>query len=225
MGRLRRGLAHAANFDSFDLEEATAPAGVVCKGPLREAPFEGAPQVRCAPDRGCTVVRLACSCAPWPPHTRHASLPTTPVQSLLEAVNEFLEAERHVLRQGMQEQQAATAAAELAPAPGQGRIRGAAEAAPSGSAGNWQKKGGGAAVAAAAAAASPWADALGASALLAAASGVSAGLDLMELQLAAAAEAAAQARGGARQELVVVASLLTKAPNLAGLARTCEVFK
>jgi tRNA guanosine-2'-O-methyltransferase len=30
---------------------------------------------------------------------------------------------------------------------------------------------------------------------------------------------------GGRQELIVVASLIDRIPNLAGLARTCEVFK
>lgn len=103
---------------------------------------------------------------------------------------------------------------------------------PAGSGGgsNWQKKGGGAAapagIAGAAAdgglpavASGPWADALGSAALLAG------GLDGTEAELAEAAVAAAAARGGPRQQLVVVASLLTKAPNLAGLARTCEVFR
>lgn len=113
--------------------------------------------------------------------------------------------------------QAATAAAELAPATQQQQL-GA-----QGGGTNWQKKGGGAAVAGPAAA-GPWADALGAGALLAATGGDS-GLDLTELEQGAAEEAAAAARGGPRQELVVVASLLNKAPNLAGLTRTCEVFR
>lgn len=123
--------------------------------------------------------------------------------------------------------QAATAAAELAPLAHQQQPppqqQGGAQICGS----NWQKKGGGAALAgpaAAAAAAGPWAEALGSGALLAAAAGGS-GLDGTDLELGAAEAAAAAARGGPRQELVVVASLLTKPPNLAGLARTCEVFR
>lgn len=167
-----------------------------------------------------------------PAHSSHPPI-LTYTQSLLEAVIEFLAAERQAVRQGLQKSRAAAAAAELAPP--------AQQQAPSGSSSNWQKKGGGAAVAASAVAASteaaaasaaaarvvpagPWADALGAAALLSA-SGGSASLDATEAELAAATDLADVARGGPRQELVVVASLLTKAPNLAGLARTCEVFR
>ncbi|EFN52863.1 hypothetical protein CHLNCDRAFT_138347 [Chlorella variabilis] len=64
-----------------------------------------------------------------------------------------------------------------------------------------------------------WAAALGTPALL------GGSLDGAELELAAAEEATSGSRSGPRQELLVVASLLTKAPNLAGLARTCEVFR
>ena len=106
-------------------------------------------------------------------------------------------------------------------------------AAATSSSSNWQKKGGGGSVAAPAAApsatAGPWAEALGTAALLAANSSNlhlsnSAGLDDTERELATAGEAAAAARGAPRQQLLVVASLLSKLPNLAGLARTCEVF-
>lgn len=114
--------------------------------------------------------------------------------------------------------QAATAAAELAPVTQQQPQLGT----PAGGS-NWQKKGGGAALAGPSVA-GPWVEALGAAALLSAAGG-SSGLDSTDLELGAAEEAAAAARGGPRQELVLVASLLTKAPNLAGLARTCEVFR
>jgi tRNA G18 (ribose-2'-O)-methylase SpoU len=38
-------------------------------------------------------------------------------------------------------------------------------------------------------------------------------------------EAIATAQTKARQELIIVASLIDKVPNLAGLARTCEVFR
>jgi tRNA G18 (ribose-2'-O)-methylase SpoU len=38
-------------------------------------------------------------------------------------------------------------------------------------------------------------------------------------------EAIATAQNEARQELIIVASLIDKLPNLAGLARTCEVFR
>lgn len=114
--------------------------------------------------------------------------------------------------------QAATAAAELTPVtqpqPQLGTPAGGS---------NWQKKGGGAALAGPSAA-GPWAEALGGAALLSAAGG-SSGVDSMDLELGVAEEWAAAARGGPRQELVLVASLLTKAPNLAGLTRTCEVFR
>ncbi|PRW33151.1 methyltransferase TARBP1 [Chlorella sorokiniana] len=143
-------------------------------------------------------------------------------QPLLEVVQSFLAIERQALRHDMRQREAATAAAELAPTIQQQQQQ-QQLGHQSGGGSNWQKKGGGAAVAGPAAA-GPWADALGASALLAAAGGGS-GLDGTELELGAAEEAAAAARGGPRQELVVVASLLTKAPNLAGLARTCEVFR
>lgn len=175
----------------------------------------------------------------------NAPQPTPAWQPLLEVIQGFLAVERQALRQDLKQRevsptachrphgckatrgasnqlprlpmpQAATAAAELAPAQQQAQVLGSSSS-------NWQKKGGGAA-AAAPAASGLWADALGAAALLSAAAGGS-GLDGTELELAAAEEAAAAARGGPRQELVVVASLLTKAPNLAGLARTCEVFR
>ena len=100
---------------------------------------------------------------------------------------------------------------------------------------NWQKKGGTSAATQDGAAVGPWGAALGTAALLANASdSASAGFegDALESELAAvaaeaadAAAAASTAAGyGARQQLVVVASLLSKVPNLAGLARTCEVF-
>lgn len=43
--------------------------------------------------------------------------------------------------------------------------------------------------------------------------------------LASAVRDAARAGAAARQELIVVASLVDRLPNLAGLARTCEVFR
>lgn len=46
---------------------------------------------------------------------------------------------------------------------------------------------------------------------------------LLQVVAGAAAEVAQQA-GPPRQELIMVASLVDKVPNLAGLARTCEVF-
>lgn len=42
---------------------------------------------------------------------------------------------------------------------------------------------------------------------------------------ASATAASGQPGGGGRQGLIVVATLIDKVPNLAGLTRTCEVFK
>jgi hypothetical protein len=132
--------------------------------------------------------------------------------------------------------QVAGAIAELAPPMYQQQGEGSQQPGPPASASstNWQKKGGGgsaapAPAAAASAAAGNWAEALGTAALLSANtsslhSSSSAGLDGTERDLATAGEAAAAARGAPRQQLLVVASLLSKLPNLAGLARTCEVF-
>jgi hypothetical protein len=125
-------------------------------------------------------------------------------QSLLEEVAAFLAAERQQLRHDLHQVRTAALAREHT-------LRGpAATSQPpaSSAAANWQKKGGGGA----------WAAALGAAALR------SGGEDGLEAELAAA-EAAAASRAGPRQELLVVASLLSRAPNLAGLARTCEVFR
>jgi hypothetical protein len=43
--------------------------------------------------------------------------------------------------------------------------------------------------------------------------------------VAGAAAEVAQLAGPARQELIVVATLVGLVPNLAGLCRTCEVFR
>ncbi|KAL4440005.1 hypothetical protein ABPG75_003006 [Micractinium tetrahymenae] len=234
--RLRRGLSHTFLFDTFDLDRAVTPAGMLCT--VRRVRGGRGRQRR---DRQQTVqpallcVRLArlplLSWLSFPQGTSvlraDASFEGAP-QPLMEAVQAFLSSERQSLRQDFRDSKAAATAAELAPAAQPGQLP------PAGAGGgsNWQKKGGGAAVSAGiagaaaggggpsgAAASGPWADALGSAALL------GGGLDGTEAELAAAAEAAAAARGGPRQQLVVVASLLTKAPNLAGLARTCEVFR
>ena len=47
--------------------------------------------------------------------------------------------------------------------------------------------------------------------------------DAVQVLAGAAAEVASQGRP-ARQQLIVVATLVGRVPNLAGLCRTCEVF-
>jgi hypothetical protein len=120
------------------------------------------------------------------------------------------------LRQELQQDRTATATAQLA-LPAQPSSHQSAAAAHSGSSSNRQKKGGGGG-SGAGQAGGAWAAALGTPALQAG------GFDAVEAEAAAADEATAGSRRAPRQELVVVASLLSKAPNLAGLARTCEVF-
>jgi tRNA guanosine-2'-O-methyltransferase len=74
----------------------------------------------------------------------------------------------------------------------------------------------------------PWGAALGLAALAEAPGTsveVAAAEDEADPLRRAVDEAAAAARAGARQELIVVASLVDRLPNLAGLARTCEVFR
>ena len=69
----------------------------------------------------------------------------------------------------------------------------------------------------------PWGAALG----LAAISAAHPRVDSLEADVLRRAvdESVAASKTDARQELIVVASLLDKLPNLAGLARTCEIFR
>ena len=165
---------------------------------------------------------------------------------LMEAVLDYLQGERQKLRQRMAADLAAAAEADIArgqqqqqqqqevdshhlqlqqqqePEPEEGGARTS----------HWQRKitplDRGLAVT------DPWAAVLGTPALAAASRGSCSpgdswvGGDLAEGDAAAAlreVQAGRRAAAAARQQLVVVASLVDRLPNLAGLARTCEVFR
>jgi hypothetical protein len=204
LNRLRAVVGVETGLDAFDLARATSPRGLL----LEEGALMGA-----AP--GAAPLKGA------PP-------------ALLAALEAYLAGERAVLKAAQAARLGESAAADAA------RRAGAAAAAPKSPPPAprqevWQRKvtpsDRGAAVA------DPWGVALGRAALAAPCA-----TDAQEIEAAGGGRRAAggarrappppppwsprrAAGGGRRQGLIVVASLLDKVPNLAGLARTCEVFR
>jgi tRNA G18 (ribose-2'-O)-methylase SpoU len=207
LNRLRASMGVAAGLDAFDLARATSPRGLL----LETAAVLGA-----GAGAGAGAGPAGGPLEGAPP-------------ALLASLEAYLMEERAALK--------AVQAAHMGESAAQDAARRAPPAAaaaappPPPRQDSWQRKitpsDRGAAVA------DPWGAALGLAALAAPCA------DPQEIEMcgaagraaaAAAAAAAAPAAGAAgggqpRQELIVVASLLDKIPNLAGLARTCEVFR
>ncbi|GAB4823730.1 hypothetical protein N2152v2_010776 [Parachlorella kessleri] len=217
--RLRAGLG--ANFERLELELAATPRGVLGQGrwpmglgPQSGSTLEGAPMplldhiqdflVRARADlRGRVAGEQAANAQAELSRGLSATstAPPAPPQGT-----------QHHLQQQLQLQQSATVAGEASPALGslpnkaatgqQGQI--------------WQRKS--TPLEQSLAIRDPFAAALGLEAL------ASGGKDVFEEVLAGAAAEVASQGGPARQHLIVVATLVGRVPNLAGLCRTCEVF-
>eukprot|EP00887_Chlorella_sp_A99_P000598 scaffold17.g598.t1 len=235
LARLRTASGAGGILTDYSLEEATSPAGVFCTVQAAGMGRQSLLGVQLLGRAEETVVTL--EGAPEP---------------LLGVISAHLMGERHKLRRRMAAALADSTQADAArrtaeqrqqerqegngqrqaPGPevaargaavlhGRGRQRGAAG-------GNWQRKI--TPLDRSLAVADPWAAALELPELNVA-NGRSAGStqwDDIKCPAAAGASSEALQAGtgaGVRQELLVVASLITKVPNLAGLARTCEVFR
>lgn len=204
--RLRAAMGVAAGLDNFDLKKATSPRSVLCAEIALHGeshtggPLEGAPSP--------LFERLNAYLAQEKVATR-------------ESVNDMLaeSTRRDEERRGVAAASAATAGA--ADPKARQSLPATATALPEGGASDfWQRKITPAAKEAAVS--DPWGAALGLSALSSRSTGA---IDAFEADtLRCALREAVDSQGAPRQDIIVVACLIDRLPNLAGLARTCEVF-